>query len=542
MSDLAQLEQALVAAGDAGDHDAARVLAAEIMRVRQGPSIMDVPLGARREAEATPAWMAPVLGAGRIANRWVQGGKQPFLSGDAADAQADEMAASEESYGALKQKHPFLTAAGEVAATAVAKHPLAMAALGALEYGSPAERAARAGMGYAGAKAGEFAVKGLGRLWGSKAADTSKGIADRVASGEMPAPNKWNIPTTAAMRTDNRVVQNVSAALDNLPTSAGVMAKGKDRAFTGFNEAVGRQFGDDAASRITPELLGANQQRIGKTIGEIAERNSIQFDRQLFADIQAVEKKIAGELVPGEPGYELATRWVQNIKNATDANTGLIPGTLYKALQSDMGKIGKDRGGTVSSVMHELRAAMRDAMTRSVSPKDSAAWLKANEQYFNVQQVAQATRATPGSLSPAALLTQVNQSQKQAKFGGGNELAELAQWSKAHLPDKVPNSGTAQRAMWQAILQNPVTTAGAFGGAAYGANAALGGDVPNEAYAGLVIPYTMAHMLAGKPPSPLIASLMARGGAATGAVTADRLGGGRALAEALRRYAAGGAP
>jgi len=534
MADLAQLEAALVRAGDAGDEAAARALAGEILRLQQGPSVMDVPAGARAEAERTPAWMAPIIGAGRQADRWVQGGKQPFVDGE---KQAAEIAGADDAYEALKSKYPWLTTGGEIAATMVAKTPLAMAALGGLEYGTPTERATRAAAGYVGGKVGEKVGAGLARLKGPASMAPKPTLGEGAAEffADPTGLNKWGIPLSVGQRTQSKQAQIAESVLANMPTSAGAVAKGRDATFSAFNRAAGETFGANGASRLTPEVLGTSQKRIGKTIGDIAERSRIKFDPELFNALETAKGRVASELVGDERG--LVLKQIQEIYNAVDPQTGEIPGTLYKAIQSKMGRIGQERGGAVSGVMHDTRAALRDAMTRSVSPQDSKAWLNANKEYFNVQQIGKAMKASPeGMLSPDKLLTQVNTAQTQAKFGGGNDLAELAQWAKQTLPDKIPNSGTAQRLLYQKLFENPanaLATTAALGGAGYGASQ-YADDIPKEAYLGLAIPYVAARSLAGRPASALARALLARGGAATGAVIAPN-----ALAAMLRQRGEG---
>lgn len=589
MADLAQLEAALVRAGDAGDEQAARALASEILRLKQGPSVMDVPLGARREAEATPAWIAPVIGAGWQGTQWKEGIKQPFMAGTpAGESQKAEMEAGDASYRALQDKYPWLTLGGEAAAMMVASNPLAMAALGALGYGSPGERLVRAGLNYAGGKAGEWLGKGIAGLKGpASMADDAAAAVERAPSAaprptarqaaaapgvrvapEAQAPsadlaaqqgnlwesffsepvsngNRWGIPLTKGMAEQGRTQQIVESVLENMPGSSGTMLRAKDKSFSAFNRAVGEQMGVKNARRLTPEMMGAAQQRIGGTIDDIASRNRIVFDEDLLKGLEAVKSR-AREDIADPNQLKMVLSKIDNIYAHVDGATDTIPGKAYKSLQSGFGETGKNYGGTISSIMHDTRSVMRDAMTRSVSKKDSAAWLKANEQYFNLQQVANAVKAeADGSLSPRKLLTQVNQAQRQSRFGGGNELAELARWSSYYLPDKIPNSGTAQRKLWQDIMSKPVTTAAALGAGAAGINQ-VSDNVPGEAYAGLAIPYVLARGRAGTPATALARSLMARSGAALGAATAERAnqgedGDSRLLAEALRRLARDGA-
>lgn len=541
MADLERMKAALIAASDAadaGDPEAAaqaRAIAQAIRVEMQGPSVMDIPQGAREEAARTGPLAAFGIGAGKGASEMTQGAQQALgavpglgkLAGG-GEGLAAERAGADPAYRALVEKYPFLTAAGEIAATLPLKNPLGMAIGGALSYGTPGERVANAVAGFAGGKAGELVGAGLARL---------KGPASRAPTPAPPGfadfaddANRWGIPLTVGQRTGNKPAQILESVSANLPLSAGVVGKARDDTFGAFNRAVGETFGAKNLTKITPEALGANQIAIGKEIGDIAARNNIRMNGDLFVALKQAERRAMTELAPDD--QKIVLNQIQNIWNAVDPS-GAIPGKMYKALQSKMGALGKEKGGTTSSIFHDTRAALRDAMTASVSPEDSAAWLRANSNYFNVQQVAKATKATPGELQPNRLLSAVNEAQTQAKFGGGNELAELAQWAKQKLPDKIPNSGTAQRLFYQRLLENPLATAGALGGASYGYSQ-FGGDVaPEEAAAGLAAPYAVARLLAGKPASPLAKALLARLGTATGAFAATR--GDPALAEALRR-------
>lgn len=564
MTEQEELEQAFLAAHRAGDEKAARLLADEIARVRAGPtlaaaaqrnapSVTDVPLGARREARATSPLLAGVIGAGRQADLGLQGLMQPLLVGTpAGKEQRERMRGADSAYQALQMEHPVATTLGEISPWLAFRSPLGMAAAAGAQFGSPSERAGNAAMTYAGGKLGEMIGRGITRLKGPQ----SMAVGTAPQGGAAPsniqnllgpkpkladeffgksAGNKWGIPLSLGQETQRRPVQIAESVLENFPTTAGVMKAGRDRTFSAWNRKIGEQFGAENAARLSPEMLGSNRNRIGKTIGDIAERNRIMVDGDLVRDLLAVETRIQKELVGDERA--IAQKQLQEVYRNIDAETMQIPGQLYKALQSQFGKIGKNRGGTVSDVMHDIRAAMRNAMERSLPEQEAAAWRKANEQYFNVIQVAHAARADPTGkgISPKTLLATVNQEQKASKFGGGNQLAELARWGKGTLPDMIPWSGTAERNLYQKILTNPATAGAALTGGA-GVVHYADADAPEAAYVGLGTPYLMARLLAGKPASALTRQMLGRAGAAAGAVAGGPLLQ-QMLAGALRQRA-----
>jgi hypothetical protein len=401
----------------------------------------------------------------------------------------------------LRELRPGAMLTGEFAGDLAGKTPLGMALLGGLDQGSLGERATRAGIGFAGGKAGELLGKGIAKVAGPRA----------MAVGE-DAANKWDIPLTRGQASQSKPAQIVESVVSNLPGGSGVMAKANDATFGAFNRAVSRQFGEDA-TQLTPELMGAAKARAGGQIGEIAGRNSMKFDEPLFNDLLRVQERARNELVPEQAA--IVTRMTNNI--VRDVNPeGEIAGKMYKAYDSQLGKMAKQNQGTLSDVLGDLRSSMRTHMDKNISPADADKWAVARRQYMNLQTVADAAKNTgDGSLSPARLLQAVNASQKNAKFGAGNDLAELAQWAKKTLPDKIPNSGTAQRLFYQKLLSNPVGALGAAGGIGYGADQ-LG--LGAEAAGGIPLAYVVARSMAGKPSSKATEELLKKlGGGLLGA-------------------------
>lgn len=459
--------------------------------------------GARLDTgiKLSPDVEAGLVGMGKTGARWLQGA-QALIPGQ-GDAVGKQVAEEDRLVKPLEQAHPLSSLAGQVAPYFATGNMAGLAGLSALEYGTPVERAERAGLSLG----GSLAAKGVARLFGpqSMASAASNGAED-FANYAASAGNKWGIPLRAAQTTDSKPVQITDAVLANLPITSGVIAKAKDASYQGFNSAVGKTFGADT-TKITQDLLGEKQSEIGRTIGQLAARNTLNPDRQLAQEIVAIGQRASKNL--GTDDARIVNNQITELLSKVDPQTGLIPGTNYRAFRSDLGDLAASSNGTLKSVLGDLRNSVTRAMDRSISPEDAKAWAKANREYFNVNQVANAAKATPGELSPTQLLQSVNRSQKNARFGGGNELAELAQFAKPTLGDKIPNSGTAQRAWYQAMLTNPITAVGTLGGAAYGANS-LGGVDTADVLGGGLLSYAAARGMAGKPLSEATKKLLQR--------------------------------
>jgi len=459
-----------------------------------GPLDTGIPIPASLEAG--------LVGAGKTLTNLGRGIVNP-TNNAATDAKVAE---ENRLYQPLAQAHPMATTAGEIAPYMVTANPLAMAGMSALEYGTPAERAERAGLAYAGGKVGQ----GIGRLFGPKSMAAVPTGANDFFDYAANVGNKWGIPLRAAQTTDSKPIQILDSVAANLPISSGVIAKAKDASFQGFNRAVANTFGSDA-TKITPELLGQSQTNVGREIGRIADRSTMVADTPFAQDFAKASARINDELVGDDA--KLAAKWFDNVQ-AKIGPDGTMSGQLYKELRAKIGAAAKNQGGTVANVLGDLKSALTNAMDRSIAPEDFATWQKLNRQYFNVKQVGNAARATPGQLSPSQLLTEVNKAQPSSRFGAGNDLAELARWAKPVLGDQIPNSGTAQRLFYQKMLTNPLTTLGSAGGALYGADQF--GINPMDASAGLLFPYLASRGMAGKPASEFTRKLLQRSGGLLG--------------------------
>lgn len=446
----------------------------------------------------SPSVESGLIGAGKAATRLVQGVRQLLPgSNDALDAQVKS---EDEAYKPLAEAHPIATTLGEMAPTMATANPLAMAALAGTSYGSAADRGINAGL----AGAGGLIGKGIGRLFGPQSmAPVASNGAEDFLNYAANSGNKWGIPLRAAQTTDSKPVQIMDAVAANLPVSSGVIAKAKDATYSGFNRALSQTFGENTTN-LTPEVLGEALDRSGKQIGGIMQKATAQLSPEQAQEVAHLSGVIADL---GPEGEVLNNKLGRIIDGMTNGQA--FTGQTLRMMDSSLGRVmGGTQNGDLRYAAAKLQNIVRDAATDSLSQTDAAALKLARQQNFNVRQVADAAKG--GTLSPAQLLTQVNSYQRNARYGGGNDLAELAQWAKKTLPDSVPNSGTAQRAWYQSLLSNPLSTIGAAGGAVYGADKA--GIDPQYAAEGLLLPYLAARGMAGAPASAATKALLSRAG------------------------------
>jgi hypothetical protein len=427
-------------------------------------------------------------------------------------------ATNEGIYSNLQQQQPVATFLGEMAPTFAAGTPVLQGLLAALQPGSAADRAKAAAFGYGGMKLGDLAGSALGRLFGPASMDAAT------------AANQYGIPQTVGQTTNflQKPAQITESVLQSLPFSAGVMSDASKATFGEFNRAVSNTFGANS-TKLTPQLLGASQQDLGAKIGDIAERNVLNVT-PTFAQSLADTSTWGQSHLVGVSRDAFNQKLDQIIGSIGE--DGTIPGTVYHANDSELGRMAKSgTDGNLQYAAGQLRQTLRDAFDASISDADSDAWSTLRRQYQNVKIVANAVKGSPGgdTLSPTQLLTQVNIAQPKARFGAGNDLAQLAQWAKPNIGDTIPNSGSPQRLWYQNALSSPLATAAGIGGGLYGLNEMKEkgfGIGPMDALLAPFLMYGAARGLAGAPASAFTRNLLERGGQTLGQLATFSRGAG----------------
>lgn len=468
---------------------------------------------------------AALVAAGKKTSDIVRGLEQPFASSNPSNLSdlvtgqtpasrlRAQVADDNTAYAPLAQAHPKSTFAGESLPYFAAGSSIpAMMAIAGAEYGTPGQRALRAGA----AGLGGLAGKGIARIVGGPQSmagvpNTAADFADYAAS----AGNKFGIPTTVGMN-GSPTAKLAESVIANMPFVNGPVNSARQAAFEGFNSALSKTFGEDS-TKITPELLGDAMDRSGQQIGNIMSRASIQLSPNQASQIAQLSSDVADL---GADGGVVANKIQQLIDRTTNGNS--LSGQALRKFDTSIGRvIGTSQSGDVRYAAGALQNIVRDATSDSLSSADNAALTLARQQNFNVRQVADATKATPGSVSPSQLLTAVNKAQRASRYGGGNDLAELARFAKPTLTDQIPNSGTPQRLLMQKFLTNPVTGAAEVAGLAYAAdktdNPYLYGSL------GLLGPLLVGRALAGRPTSALARNLLTRAGGTGGLLGYDAL-------------------
>lgn len=323
------------------------------------------------------------------------------------------------------------------------------------------------GVGAASGAAGQILGNAVGRL---AQPVTSRLSPEEQALAAAAARNK--IPLSPGQATGSKPLQITETVLENLPFTSGAQIAQKQGQASAFNRAVLAKAGIDADS-ATAATLAAQKQALGQTFEDIAGRNAIDFNAKVGG--QTVVDKlsdIAGtasrRLTPDKAKVVQAT--VDDILSQVDSK-GLMAGTNYQGWRSELRTLGQ---GTdyEAQVFTKIKKALDEAFSAGVSGADATAWKKASREYANLKTILDAmggagAETKIGNIPPAQLERALtNAMGREGKALGRGDLNELVGIGRRFVSEKIPDSASAQRALYQSLITGGVGS-GLGAGTAY---------------------------------------------------------------------------
>ena len=253
---------------------------------------------------------------------------------------------------------------------------------------------------------------------------------------------------TAGQQTGSKRLQYLEDAAGNSPGAGRgaerITREGQDQ----FTEAAMRRTG--AGPTAAPEVLAANQARLGQSFEDLSARNTLVPDNRFITDITQAVRNYRN--VPDSQQRAMIQGYIDDI--IPYVNQGAMPGVEYQHMRSRMSRQANNNRQSdpdLSEALRDFRNALDNAMTRSIPPgsQDAQLWAQTRQQYGAQKDVEKAaSRAgeatAEGQIVPANLRNVAAANNRGAYARGEGQFSELAR-AGSGIMSPLPNSGTAQR-------------------------------------------------------------------------------------------------
>lgn len=389
-------------------------------------------------AEEVSPMQAALISAGKSFTRLGQGAQNLYNSATGNDAAntalAGQVADENARVAPMEQAHPFASTVGEMAPAIATGSPLALAALGGLEYGTPAERAARAAGGYLGGKLGNLVGQGVGRVL-----QPVKGALDEFTGATKALFDKYGINPLPSQTTGSKPLGWLESTVANLPGGSSI----RD-AVSAQERGLGRAAMSAAGGTgdlVTPEAVNAARTATGSAIGRATAPETVAIDQAVAGKLTGVENDYYKNLSPDQ--RSIVKTYIDDILSYGENG---MPGDVYQKARS---RIAARAASTQDSELKNALTGVYKALDRAFDASagsDAAATVAQLRGQYRVAKTLDPLANVTGDLSPARIANTAKNLP-----GAGGDLADLGARMKS-----LPNSGTMQRLMYQGILSGGV--------------------------------------------------------------------------------------
>lgn len=174
---------------------------------------------------------------------------------------------------------------------------------------------------------------------------------------------------------NSKPLNALAASLNYVPFSG--RAAAEEKMATQINKAVSQTIGQDTEN-ITKAIENANTD-LGRKFDEVLQNNKVKIDNSFLQDLASHSETAGKELEPGQ---------AKIIQNQIDeilakAKDGEIDGQAAYNIKKTLDRIGK-QNSPIAYYARDLKSSLMDALNRSLSPEDAAAFAKTRQQYGNM--------------------------------------------------------------------------------------------------------------------------------------------------------------
>jgi hypothetical protein len=353
-------------------------------------------------------------------------------------------------YAVLADRRPFATGLGEGAAMMAVPGASAVrgakgaemlmqagaagAVPGLIGYGTMEEKGGAGLAGAAGGVLGGALGAGIGR-----AIQPFRPAMNEVRTAAMDAAERFGLKLTPAEITGNRALKWAQAAIDDLPFASGMGTARRAENAAALNRAALADVGE-VGTQITDKTLAGAKTRLGGEFENAFKAERVQLTDDTVGKLAQINQD-ALRFLPDEKA-KVVTNRIEQILGKIERDDA-IPGLAYQKWRVEV----KSKDGDTNHYLQQVRSAIDEAASNSLSEGKMEAFKNANRQYAALKTLLQGNvvNRETGNVMPKQL-----DSALASRYGDAYKTGQLT----GNLPDvakagmllrEMPNSGTAPR-------------------------------------------------------------------------------------------------
>lgn len=267
------------------------------------------------------------------------------------------------------------------------------------------------------------------------------------------------VQPTAGQRSGSKALGYIESTLGDYPMAGGQATAATNAAGEQFTRAALRRIGHQG-NDITPAAVDRAVTEVQNEFQRLSSTNVLHFDPQMGQDIGQTLNRYARKL----PSQQREV--VNDIVNDIVGHGRSMPGDTYQIARSDLSRMAhaaRNSDPTYSAALRGLRDALDNAMRRSISPQDRAAWDQARQRWGNWRTIENAAKNTDAagnvSITPQQLVQAAAARDRGGFARGMGDFNDLARAGQA-IMRPLPQSGTTPRAIAAGLLPALLSPAG----------------------------------------------------------------------------------
>ncbi len=325
---------------------------------------------------------------------------------------------------------------------------------------------------------------GLGAAFGSGLPAVGRQIGrfkNQITQNAAPSPEYQRavsvlqdegVPLTSGQQTASNWQKALERQLAEQPLGGTPLQRTFEDQRRSVQRGLLERVGVEGEEAITPQVLSAAKSQLSERYSEALDGLTLNMrDPELIENVALIRQTF--DDLPKSLRKSKINNWIDDVTE--EIGKGEISGNRYQLLRSNL----EDAANTSkrnehSRILRALKGSLDQAVERTMP--DTMGPL--NAQHAQIKTLEQVALNQGGAEAAEGLIPLASLNRAAKKSRAPAEFKQLINSAATVLPDRVPNSGTAQRAAMQTMLQGGggVGVGGLLGGPI---GAALGGLAPS---------------------------------------------------------------